>query len=140
MKKKLINSLYIIFIVISVILIYNLYDLLMTIEKRELDVNLMVGSKYGIDLNGTALTFGMITPGGSTNTRQINLTNNYGRDVKIVVYSKGDVSDFIIVSENNFFLKPNETKTLAFVARAPVGAKFGNYSGKAIIKIQKNLF
>ena len=61
------------------------------IERKEVYTKVVVSDKYGFDINGTALIFGMITPGGSSASRGIILKNDYGKKVYIEIYVMGDI-------------------------------------------------
>lgn len=107
------------------------------LEKKILPAKVIVGDMYGFDLNSSALIFGMLMPGGSS-SRSINLENKYNQKIKVNIYSEGDIKKFILVSENNFILKENETKSISFSVNAPLDAHFGTYEGKVYIIITKS--
>jgi len=140
---KRIDSKKIVFVVILVIIIFfliillytNIIDYISTYEKREVYAQIIVSNNFGIAINGTSLIFGMTVPGGSAR-KSIELDNNYKHDVKFKIYSKGNISDFLIISENNFILKPNEHKTLIFNIKVPRNATLGTYDGKVVFLIK----
>ena len=107
------------------------------LEKKTLPAKVIVGNKYGFDINASALTFGMLMPGGSS-SRDINIENKYNEKVKVNIYSEGDIKDFILVSENNFILEEDEAKSLSFTATAPLDADFRTYEGTVYIIIAKS--
>lgn len=128
----------IIAIILSIIILFlviNLISSLSILEKRQIYASIIVSDHYGFDLNGTALTFGMTMPGGSSH-RDLIIKNEYNKDVYVESYVKGEIRDFISISDNNFVLKPNETKELSFVVLIPKGTEYGNYTGFVIINFK----
>ncbi len=85
---------------------------------KEIPVNMKTGKVIGFDVNSTALTFGRI-PSGSTSTREIMITNDKNRQVKIVLKAEGDAAPFIGFEENNFILQPSEAKKIEVYATPP---------------------
>ena len=107
-----------IFLILSIVLLgfflyFNLINNFCILEKKEIYAQVIISDRYGIDVNGSALMFGMIPPGNSA-SREIILKNDYNKDVKLKIYIKGNLSDFMSVSENNFLLKEGENKTIIF--------------------------
>jgi len=142
-KNKLkikIFGIIVLFLILFFVLIILCINIILTgiIEKKEIYANVIVGEKYGFDLNGTALTFGMITPGASSSSREIILTNNYKRDVLVEISSQGVIKDFLKISKNNFILKTNETDKIGFIVSVPLDCKFGSYDGEVTILIKKS--
>ena len=124
-----------ILILIILISIVNLSFNSGVLEKKIIPAKVIVGNIYGFDLNSSALTFGMLVPGGSS-SRSLNLENKYNKEIKVNIYSEGDIKKFILVSENNFILKENEAKSISFTVSAPLDAHFGTYEGKVYIVIK----
>lgn len=136
MEKKryyVLVGLFIIIILLSIFLYANLLEKISIIDSDELEAKVIVGDNYGFDVNGTALTFGMISAGKSTSTREILLENHYDVPVKVEIYVDGDISEFMIISENDFILNVDESKKLGFSVSVPYSTPNGNYSG--IVKI-----
>jgi len=101
-------------------------------EKTIIKTSFLVGNKPGFDLNPNELTFGRITPNSSA-SRAIAITNSDDKPKKISIKSSGEITKYIIASENNFFLNPNETKNMTFSVYSTNLTKFKKYSGKIII-------
>jgi len=135
-SKKILAATVVLVIVVFISVI-NLSFSPGVIEKKILLAKVIVGDMYGFDLNSSALTFGMLVPGG-TSSRGINLVNKYNREIKVDIYSEGDITKFIQVSENNFILKENEAKSVSFTATAPLDAPLGTYEGVISIIISKS--
>jgi len=123
----------IIIILLSIFLMPNLFNSIEVLEEEEVEAFLMVGKNFGIAINGTAIVFGKVPP-GSSGSKNVELKNDYEHDVKIQISSRGDINKFLIVSENNFILKPNENKNITFTANVPLGTTYGNYTGKVTIR------
>ena len=128
-EKGINNAFLIIMIILILAMIIYLFYIFSILGKEELYSSFIVSDHIGFDLNKTALTFGLIQPGESA-TREINLANNFNKRVKIIFKSKGNISDFIIVSQNDFIMNPNETKTIIFSVFPPKNISLGKYEGK----------
>jgi len=138
-NKNKIIPIIILLIIIFILLVFlysNLVDYLSTYEKRVVYAQIVVSNNFGIAINDSSLIFGMTLPGGSAR-KEIQLQNDFTHDVKFNIYVQGNISDFIIISENNFILKPKEHKTLRFTAKVPMNASYGTYEGNVIF-IMKN--
>ena len=136
-NKIILVILSIIVISISIVfLINNLVNYLSTLEEKKIFSSIIVSDRYGFDLNGTALTFGMTRPGGSS-SRSLTIENTYDRNVKTEIYIKGAIKKFILASDNKFFLEKGEIKNVSFTASIPSGIEYGNYTGWVTIKIKK---
>jgi len=122
--------------ILFVFLIINFADSFSTLEKRQIYAKIIVSDRYGLDLNGTALTFGMTRPGGSA-SREIKVENTYGRKIDVEIYVKGEMEKYISISDNDFILEKNEAKNVSFTASIPSGTLYGNYTGLVTIKIKK---
>ena len=137
-KKKLILIILVFIIIILLVsLVISLNSRLSTIKKQSFGTEIIVSDHYGFAINGTALVFGMVTPGGSA-TKKLTINNNYGEDIKVKIYSEGFLSNYLEVSENDFVLEENENKTLSFSAHIPTDLEYGNYTGKVFVIIKKN--
>jgi len=106
------------------------------IEKREIYAKVILSDHYGFDINGTALIFGMIVPGG-TASKELIIKNDYEREVNVKFLVKGDIGEFMRISENNFILNKNESKKIGFVVLFPSSAEHGVYEGNVIVIIRK---
>ena len=121
--------------IIILFLIINLINSLSILEKRQIYARIIVSDHYGFDLNGTALTFGMTRPGGSSH-RDLIIKNEYNKDVYVESYVKGEIRDFISISDNDFVLRSDETKKLSFVVLIPEATEYGNYTGFVIMNFK----
>jgi len=138
-NKSLLNIIGIILLVLVVSLLgYFLVDNLMTIEKQDIYTSFAAGDHLGFDLNKTALTFGMVVPGGS-GSRSMNFSNDHDMRAKVVIRAKGEIADYLIVSENDFILEPGEEKEVGFVVYPPKNISFGLYEGQVDIVLRRIL-
>jgi hypothetical protein len=136
-KRKIIAviSLLIIIVSLCIFLYSSLIDMMSLFETKEVEAFIIVSDASGVAINGTALMFGMVVPGG-TSKKSVDLKNEHDGLAKVKIYAKGDIKDFINVSDNNFILYPNETKTVEFKVKIPRDTPFGNYTGKVIFEIR----
>ncbi len=122
--------------IIVILFIFVLINRFSVLEKKEIYAGVIVGDHAGFDLNKTALTFGMVKPGNS-GSRGLMIGNDYGKKEKIVITSRGDISDFLIVSENDFVLDIGEKKQVEFSVFIPKDIELGKYDGEIIITARR---
>jgi len=139
-NKKIMGIILAVFLIAIIILliisIKNILDSFSIIEKQQVYTKIIVSDKYGFDLNNTALTFGMIKAGGAS-SRDLTVENRYPLNVKVDIYTKGDISRFISMSKNNFVLNKTSSERITFVASAPKNTENGVYDGYIYIIIKK---
>ncbi len=127
-KRNLLNLTGIIlFILIGLLFLYLFF-----LDSEELYTSIIVGNHSGFDLNSTALTFGLITPGQSA-SRAFNVTNENFFKTKFVIMGKGDIFDFLTVSENDFVLYPGQSKRIIATVDIPLNTLKNTYDGKIIV-------
>lgn len=129
-----VNPYLILFILILVILL-GIFLIFFKIDKyRQEFYSSFIASdnSIGFDLNNTAITFGIVKIGGSS-TRNIVLENTFDRDVRIIINSEGEISNYLSISENDFKLAPKETKNISFYVNVPLNTTLKKYEGKIII-------
>lgn len=139
-KKRnfLILLLSIVILVLLIFLFSNLIDYLSVLEKQELYASIIVLDHYGVDVNSSALMFGMVVP-GSSSVRKTTITNDHDQDVNVEIFVKGDIKEFLLISENDFNLKVDGSKEIVFTAIAPADKEFGVYDGKVIFVIKNTI-
>ena len=98
----------------------------------------MIGNQIGFDTNNTALIFGMISS-GSSSQRNIFLENSYSFPIEVEFKLKGDIKEFLVF-DKVVYLSAGEVKEIAFYAQAPPSSEFGNYSGIFSVVFKKYLF
>lgn len=128
------NNLFILLLVIALISITStilFYSFYLIENVREFDMSLIVGDHAGFDVDTEKLSFGMVTPAGSSCTRYMFISNKKDYPLNVYIDFYGNLAKWVTVSENYFVLKPNEEKKLSFTASAQKDAAHGNYTGKA---------
>lgn len=106
------------------------------LDKEIVPVRFTLGEKTGFDIAPGELSFGKIEVNQSA-TRDILIENNFDRPVKISIKSSGEISDHIIVSENNFRLNPQESKNITFSVYTKGLTEFREYNGEIEIISKK---
>ena len=135
-KKMIIVLFLIVFIIIIGIFLYsNLIDYFSLFEQKELYAKVSVSGGYGVNPNGSAIIFGMMPPGAS-GEKKVYISNIYNGQARVKIYSKGAISNFLNVSENDFILGINEGKNLTFTVNIPKNTTYGTYDGKVIFVIR----
>jgi hypothetical protein len=124
-KNKLIIILSI--LIISAIFFYN-----KPLEVETIESEFILGENMGFDLTPGRLNFGKISPNNSA-SREIVIENNFDKTIKVKIKSEGEISKNIIVSENNFLVKPSQSKNITFTAYTQGLIEFKTYKGKITI-------
>ncbi len=98
--------------------------------------NVEVGTYTGFDVNGSALMFGMVTP-GSSSLRVLDFQNNYGFPVLIDIVGEGDIASFL--SFKKVVVETGGKKRISIGAYAPPNSSYGVYSGNISVRIFRHL-
>lgn len=122
---------------ISLFLITLYLKSAVVLEKKEIIATLRVGDIAGFDANVTALTFGTITS-HSYSSRNLTIENNYVFPIKIKFCAKGNITEFLVF-DKLVYLDVGEKKSIRIDTIMPVDEKYGNYFGKMIIVIKKDI-
>ena len=104
---------------------------------QKIESRFVVMENPGFDLTPGYLGFGGLTQNSST-MRNITITNEFSKKVKIKIETSDDIEGYVFASENNFYLEPSESKTIIFTAKSK-NLELGNYSGEISI-ISKRTF
>ena len=136
-KKVKTKSRILIFTLLSLVIVLIAFFIIINqgrgiIERRSYYARINVTDYYGFDLNGSALIFGAVMPGGSA-SRTVSIENKYGREIVVNSYISGNISQFIFVSEKDLIIEKDGVKNLSFTARVPGNADFGVYEGEISI-------
>lgn len=107
------------------------------LNKQTIPTRFIAGENMGFDLGPGNLNFGKIIPGQSA-SRNITITNTYTHQTLTTIKSSGEISEHIIISENNFILQPNESKEIMFSCYPEKGIDLIEYQGKIIIITKKD--
>jgi len=133
-KNVLVIFLIVIIFLLSIFLYSNILDYISVYETKEIYAEVKVSDRYGFEINDSSLKFGMIPPGNSA-SKDISLENIYGKEVKIKIYTEGEIGDFITISENDFILKKDEKKQIGFSVVIPLEAEYGIYTGNVTVVV-----
>lgn len=106
------------------------------LHKQIIPTRFIAGENMGFDLGPGNLNFGKIVPGYSA-SRDITITNNFNKPTLTKIKSSGEISSYIIVSENNFVLNSNESKNITFSLFPEKGIELKEYPGEIIILTYK---
>ena len=128
----------ILFSLLIFVLLANLISQFMVTDEKEIYTSIIVSDHVGFDLNSTALTFGMAQPGKSA-SRILSIENNFDFSNKVNIKIRGNISNFLTVSENDFVLNSGEKKELNFVTVPSKDALFGKYEGFVTITLKRNI-
>ena len=113
------------------------YVLYVIEEIRFIPISVMVDDGAGFDINNTALKFGKVIPGKSTNIRYVSISHKMDYPLEVIVDVFGDIKDFVSISEKRVVIKPNESKKIAFKISVPMSTNFGEYSGRVRFVFKK---
>ena len=86
-----------------------------------------------------ALWFGKANPGVQA-TRKVDMVNNFDVPLSVSISIKGDIAEYISVSDNHFVLQPNETKVLTYYFTSRSNTPYGNYSGTTRVVFTRTFF
>lgn len=126
-KNKILMILVFVCTLVIVISIINL-----PLNKETISAKFVLGENMGFDLSPGKLNFGKIVPGNSA-SRKIIVENNYDKVIRVNIKSSGEISNSMVVSENNFILNPFESKVVVFSIYTSGLTEFGDYKGKVSI-------
>lgn len=120
---------------ISAYLLYYNFNVLVEVKKLPLSVEVVDKAIVGINLNTDGLYFDKISS-GNVGKRAITLQNNYNKDVYVSIKVDGNISPMITVSDNDFILKSNETKSVIFYCNVG-NYSLGKYNGITTVVFKK---
>jgi len=106
------------------------------LNKQTISTRFIVGENMGFDLGPGNINFGQIIPGTGA-SRNLTITNTFNTPILTSIEASGEISDYMIVSDNNFILQPEESKTIAFRVSIPEGLELREYPGEVIIITNK---
>jgi len=105
------------------------------LEIRVITVTYLVGETPGFDLNTSALTFGMIPPGGSS-TRSIIIENDHEFPIKVDATASRNIVN-LLDSHKTYYIGIDGRVKIPFTLRVPSDHKNGNFTGKVKFEIRK---
>ena len=138
-QRTKLSYLAVIILVLSLVaLLFSLYLFQkQIIDRGEVFASMIIGDSAGFDLNLTALTFGRVIPGSSSD-RRLTMNNAYPFPVILEFSSEGDITEFLTYNET-VYVAPYESKNITFLVKAPLDAKKGVYTGKVFYVIKKDI-
>lgn len=129
MRKNKFFIILLLVILFSALSTYFIYNHFIIVQEKEYDLDLIVADMAGFNLDNDKIHFGTL-PAGNNAERKLNVQNNYNYDVKVNVKTYGNLSEWIYVNENNFWLESKENKEVVLKAYVPKGTEQGTYEGK----------
>jgi len=127
-KLKSKHLFFILLVVIILFLIFFLWENYVVLGKNQIYTSFIASENIGFDLNPDSLTFGKINPGQS-GKRDLAIKNDFDIPAKVSIKSKGSISKYLIVSENDFYLGPGEEKNVSFTVSLPEDLALKKYDG-----------
>ncbi len=119
-------------ILVSLVLISSIatyfYVSYRVVDVKNLKMYLTVGNNLGFNTDTNAIYFGTVPTGGSS-SRTISIKNERCSKCLVKINSEGKISNFINVSNNNFFMNKGESKDVKIEVFVPDSLNEGNYTG-----------
>lgn len=109
----------------------------LVLKTMEVSATLEVGKVSGFNLDNSTFSFGVISP-KTTSSRMFQIENNYPFPIVARISSRGNISRFLIF-ENKIKLLPQEKKTVAITTISPGEEDYGNYSGRIIFVLKREI-
>ncbi|HII15977.1 MAG TPA: hypothetical protein HA362_06720 [Nanoarchaeota archaeon] len=127
---KRINAMLVIIILILLTMGTTLliYDILATMDIKDIGMDLRVGGSLGFNADTDKMWFGMTNPGGSS-ARRIIVTNDFDFPITVRLMPIGELKGYTSISENNVLLQPDEGREISISILVPAGMPYGNYTG-----------
>lgn len=93
-------------------------------------------TSIGIHTGTAALYFGRI-PSGDGGRRFINFTNDHKIPVEVQITLKGELAEWVRISDNYFVLQPKEMQQISVDIDIPKGTVPGNYTGNMFVLMKR---
>jgi len=140
-KKKYFNKVYFFVVILFFFsLIFFLSSFYLNsnfvLDKMEVPIILEVGNISGFNVDSSILNFGVLVSQSSAQ-RNVVLRNDYNFPVKVIVDSRGNVSNFLNF-EKEFILEVNQTKEVVVSTIIFNDEQHGVYTGSLFFEISKN--
>lgn len=132
MKKRRVNLLVYILIIVFGFVIINLIYSFFIYETVGLNMHLNVAERLGFNITKEYqehIYFGTIPPEGE-GSKDIFVQNTDYKKTRVIIKAYGKLGDWITVSENNFFMKKGESKIIWVKVNPPSDAEYKQYYGK----------
>lgn len=106
-------------------------------DRYDALVQVIDDNRVGVNPTGSKLDFGDL-PHNKEAVRTVTMSSSGNSASYIIVWKRGDISDFIKLNKNFFTLSPRSTEKLEFTVSIPDSAENRYYKGKVtIFKIPK---
>lgn len=89
-------------------------------------------STVGFDVTTERMDFGQVPRGGS-GEREVSIGNNDLEPVRIQIKVKGDLADWLGVSDNLFILEPDESRQITTTLNVPNNVELAQYTGELFV-------
>jgi len=108
------------------------------IHSQNLDVFFRVSDEraIGINVDKGSLNFGTLGKGNFAE-KKLTIFNPYNYCVEVNLTKSKDVNEFLFLDEENFVLRPYESKKIFVVLNVPQNISVGNYSGFLKVDMRK---
>ena len=127
--KKLNAILILLILAFSTIGIVSIvYSTMTTIGVRDIEMDVKVGDRIGINIDSDKLWFGMTNPGGSA-SRKMFVGNEHDFPIEVGFIPLGQLKDYTSISENPVLLRPGENKEISISVQISPDMPYGNYTG-----------
>ncbi|MDD5253641.1 MAG: hypothetical protein PHG05_00875 [Candidatus Nanoarchaeia archaeon] len=132
MKRSNLIPLCIAVIPITVLIVTILYNYYVILDYEEIPLQIKVADNLGFDIDSTYLNFGTIPP-GNIGSKSFVISNLKHKNAIVSIKIKGDLKDWIYVSENNFKLREGESKEIELKILVPKDTEKTTYQSRLII-------
>lgn len=129
MKRKNLIFLLVLVVIATAAAVAIFYSFFVIKEIKTIEMHVKVDDYVGFNLDTDKLYFGTVMPGGSAK-RSIKISNHYGYEIKVKIYTGGIISNWVYLNNTKFILQPNETIDVPFTVNVPKDTPYGNYTGK----------
>lgn len=105
------------------------YFFAVPLDSYEIQASAFVDlDRVGFDVNDSALTFGIVSPGG-TSLRKVFIANNYKFPVRVKAIPDGEI-DYLLDYPAVTRVEPGQQAAIPVTFVVPNNFSYGNYSGK----------
>ncbi len=110
---------------IVTMMVFQYYYMTTIYEIRAIETEVYVQNTPGINVDSEALRFGIVPPGGR-GRRNLSIEND-GVANTVTIEAFGDIAEWLLVSENDFFLEPFESKEVEVTVEVPEDTPMRTY-------------
>ncbi|MFA5542725.1 MAG: hypothetical protein WDA47_03065 [Bacilli bacterium] len=138
-KKNNLNLQKIFYLLFFITIILFFIDLIIhsskPFEEIELDLRVEVNQNIGIVINDSIIDFGIL-PAGLNSNKKVILYNDFNYPVRVKVFVKGNISDYIF-GESEVFLLSNSQEVYNIELYLPSDMEKSIYTGNILFKFHK---